>query len=83
MHMIYGAPWLARIDRTGHSDAFLERVTPRQRLLLGEFETSTAPFHSTPLTYHPSEEEGKECVQNDGKKWDQFLNGATPIRSRL
>ena len=83
MHMIYGAPWLARIDRSTTSQAFLDRVTPRQRLLLGEFGASTAPFHSSPSTFHPPDEGGEGGEGGEGKQWDQFLNGAAPTRNRL
>lgn len=47
MHMIYGAPWLKRIDRLSNSSELLSRVTPQQRALLGEFDTSVGPFHSS------------------------------------
>ena len=86
LRTVYGAPWLARIDRSTTSQAFLDRVTPRQRLLLGEFETSTAPFHSSPFTFHPPDEEAGEGGEAEGgeeKQWDQFLNGAAPTRNRL
>lgn len=59
-----GAPWLKRVDRLSNSPELLARVTPQQRALLGEFETSVGPYHSTiapdgggastgTFTYHP------------------------------
>ena len=48
-HMAYAAPWLVRFGRTATDPAFLERTTPRRRMLMGDYSTSSSSFRGHPV----------------------------------